>query len=111
MSPAPLCPPPHPSATRSSWVRMRSDDAPREGNDSKAQDTLVLSWLLGQNNPQSLRAPAHPPAGTCPSSRPLRSSEEKPPTVGTPCHKQSLHRATCPWRKSRQGHRRRYLVL
>lgn len=53
--PAPLSPPPHPSATRSRWVRcrMRSDDAPREENDSKVQDRVVHSRLVDQTAPES----------------------------------------------------------
>lgn len=52
VSPAPLSPPPHPSATRSRWVPMRSDDAPREENDSKVQDMVIHSWLVDETTPR-----------------------------------------------------------
>lgn len=39
----PLTPPPCLSATRSRWVRMQSDDAPQEENETKGQDMVIHS--------------------------------------------------------------------
>jgi len=102
VSPAPLSPPPRPSTTRSRWVRMRLDDAPREENETKGQDTATHSWLVDETTPRvrhprltRWEGPVPPPSATAEAlreSHPLHAAcrkhgggDDPHQVTGSPC--------------------------
>lgn len=81
---------------------MRSDDAPREENETKGQDMVIHSRLVDERTSRVWRSqltrwegPVPPPSAIAEA---FRKSHVANTAGDTPSHKQSLHRATCPLR-------------